>query len=87
MSSSVGAASAARAVKWSAFTTVARFALQLGAQVALARMLGPGNFGVYGIGMVVFTFATFLSGSRNSSTMHRRARKIKKFGTKSWLAS
>ena len=63
MSSSVGAAAAARAVKWSAFTTVARFALQLGAQVALARMLGPGNFGVYGIGMVVLTFATFLSGS------------------------
>ena len=54
---------AVRAVKWSAFTTVARFALQLGAQVALARMLGPGNFGIYGIGMVVLTFATFLSGS------------------------
>ncbi len=51
------------AIKWSALTTIARFALQLGAQVALARMLGPGNFGVYGIGMVVLTFATFLSGA------------------------
>jgi lipopolysaccharide exporter len=52
-----------RALKWSALTTVARFALQLGAQVALARILGPGNFGVYGIGMVVLTFAAFLSGA------------------------
>ena len=77
MSSRVGAA-AARAVKWNEFTTVARFALQLGAQVALARMLGPGNCGVYGIGMVVLTFATFLSGSRNSSTIPRCARKIEK---------
>ncbi|MEO8656738.1 MAG: oligosaccharide flippase family protein, partial [Ramlibacter sp.] len=52
-----------RALKWSALTTVARFALQLGAQVALARILGPGNFGVYGIGIAVLTFAAFLSGA------------------------
>jgi lipopolysaccharide exporter len=57
------AALAQRAVKWSALTTVARFVLQLGAQVALARMLGPGNFGVYGIGMTVLTFAAFLCGA------------------------
>ncbi len=57
------AASTERAIKWSALTTVARFGLQLGAQVALARMLGPGNFGVYGIGMAVLTFAAFLSGA------------------------
>jgi lipopolysaccharide exporter len=57
------AATAERALKWSALTTVARFALQLAAQVALARMLGPGNFGVYGIGMAVLTFAAFLSGA------------------------
>jgi len=56
------AASAERALKWSALTTVARFALQLAAQIALARMLGPGNFGVYGIGIAVLTFAAFLSG-------------------------
>ena len=54
---------AERALKWSALTTIARFALQLGAQVALARMLGPENFGVYGIGMAILTFVTFLSGS------------------------
>jgi len=56
------AALAERAVKWSAATTVARFALQLGAQVALARLLGPDNYGVYGIGLTVLTFVAFLSG-------------------------
>ena len=53
---------AERALKWSALTTIARFALQLAAQIALARMLGPENFGVYGIGMAVLTFAAFLAG-------------------------
>ena len=53
---------AERALKWSALTTAARFALQLVAQIALARMLGPDNFGIYGIGMVILTFATFLAG-------------------------
>ena len=57
------AALAARALNRSALTTLARFVLQLGAQVALARMLGPGNFGVYGIGMAVLTFVAFLSGA------------------------
>jgi lipopolysaccharide exporter len=57
------AASVERALKWSALTTVARFGLQLAAQVVLARMLGPGNFGVYGIGIAVLTFAAFLSGA------------------------
>lgn len=50
-----------RAVKWSAFSTVARFALQLIAQVVLARILGPENYGVFGIGMVVLTLSNFLS--------------------------
>jgi len=52
-----------RAMKWSALTTAARFALQLVAQVALARLLGPGNYGIYGIGIAVLTFATFLAGT------------------------
>ncbi|MES2784455.1 MAG: oligosaccharide flippase family protein [Pseudomonadota bacterium] len=54
---------AERALKWSAATTVARFVLQLGSQIALARMLGPDNFGVYGIALTVLTFASFLSGA------------------------
>ena len=54
---------ARRAVTWSTCTTAARFALQLGAQVTLARLLGPGPYGVYGIGIAVLTFATFLAGT------------------------
>jgi len=50
------------AVKWSALSTVLRFALQLLAQVVLARTLGPDIFGVFAIGMVVLTFASFISG-------------------------
>ncbi len=54
---------AQRAMAWSALTTAARFVLQLGAQVALARLLGPGPYGVYGLGIAVLTFATFLAGT------------------------
>lgn len=50
-----------RAVKWSVVTTIIRFALQLAAQVVLARMLGPENYGIFGIGMVVLTLSNFLS--------------------------
>ena len=50
------------AVKWSAASTAARFALQLVAQVILARTLGPEVFGIFAIGMVVLTFAAFVSG-------------------------
>jgi lipopolysaccharide exporter len=63
------AALAERALKWSALTTVARFVLQFVAQVALARMLGPGNFGVYGIGIAVLTFVGFLSGASFSYSL------------------
>ena len=50
------------AVKWSVISTLARFVLQLLAQVILARTLGPEIFGIFAIGMVVLTFATFFSG-------------------------
>ena len=63
MTSGALGALAERALKWSAFTTAARFVLQFGAQVALARLLGPENFGVYGIGLAVLTFVDFLSGA------------------------
>ena len=49
------------AVKWSAISTIARFGLQLLAQVVLARMLGPDVYGVFGIGLVVYAFSTFVA--------------------------
>lgn len=61
------------AVKWSAASTVARFALQLMAQVVLARTLGPDIFGVFAIGMVVLTFANFASGFGFSWSLLQRA--------------
>ena len=60
---------AERAFKWSALTTAGRFCLQLVAQVVLARVLGPDNYGVYGIGMVVLTLAGFLSGNSFSYSL------------------
>jgi O-antigen/teichoic acid export membrane protein len=69
MTSAAVAALAERALKWSALTTVARFVLQFAAQVALARLLGPGNFGVYGIGLAVLTFVGFLSGASFSYSL------------------
>jgi lipopolysaccharide exporter len=49
------------AVKWSAVSTAGRFALQLIAQVVLARILGPENYGLFGIGMIVYTFGNFFA--------------------------
>jgi lipopolysaccharide exporter len=69
MTTGAVAALAERALKWSAFTTVARFGLQFASQVALARLLGPDNFGVYGIGMAVLTFVGFLSGASFSYSL------------------
>ena len=63
------AALAERALRWSAATTFARFALQMCAQVALARLLGPENYGIYGIGLAALTFVTFLSGASFSWTL------------------
>ena len=61
------------AVKWSAFSTFARFGLQLVAQVVLARTLGPEVFGIFAIGMVVLTFAAFFSGFGFSWSLMQRA--------------
>lgn len=59
-STNLGKASIA-AIKWSTLTTGARFGLQLIAQIVLARILGPENYGLFGIGLVVYTFGNFFS--------------------------
>lgn len=49
------------AVKWGAISTVARFSLQLIAQVVMARILGPETYGLFGMGLVVYTLCMFLA--------------------------
>ncbi|MDR7305631.1 lipopolysaccharide biosynthesis protein [Rhodoferax saidenbachensis] len=62
-----------KAVKWSAIATVARFAMQFAAQVLLARLLGPENYGVFGIGMVVLTLTNVFSNfGFGWSLLHRK---------------
>ncbi len=61
------------AVKWSTGTTLVRFILQLCVQVVLARTLGPEVFGIFAIGMVVLTFASFISGFGFSWSLLQRA--------------
>lgn len=51
----------ASAAKWSTVTTIGRFALQLIAQVVLARILGPDAYGIFGMGLVVFNFSYFIA--------------------------
>jgi len=50
-----------QAVKWSAIATLVRFMMQFAAQVLLARILGPDNYGVFGMGMVVLTLTNVFS--------------------------
>jgi PST family polysaccharide transporter len=48
------------AVKWCAAGSGAKYFLQLGAQIVLARLLGPENYGLFAIGMIVLTFGHFV---------------------------
>ncbi len=49
------------AVKWSALGNIARYGLQLGAQIVLARLLGPENYGLFALGMTVLAFSNMLA--------------------------
>ena len=50
-----------KAVKWSSIATVIRFVLQFASQITLARMLGPENYGIFGMGAVVLTLTSVFS--------------------------
>lgn len=52
---------AATAARWSMATQAGQVLLQLGVQVALARLLGPETYGVFAIGLIVLTFTSFVS--------------------------
>lgn len=49
------------AVKWSALGSIAQYGLSLGAQIILARILGPENYGLFAMGTIVLTFSNFFS--------------------------
>ena len=49
------------AVKWNSLGTAVRYALQLGVQILLARLLGPENIGLFTMGMVVLSFSNFFA--------------------------
>lgn len=49
------------AVKWSAVGSIAQYGLSLGAQIILARILGPENYGLFAMGTIVLSFSNFFS--------------------------
>lgn len=49
------------AVFWGGGGSVLRILLQFGAQVVLARILGPEQYGLFAIGAIVISFSSFLS--------------------------
>lgn len=49
------------AVKWSALGSIAQYGLSILAQIILARMLGPENYGLFAMGNIVLSFSNFLS--------------------------
>lgn len=57
---SIGSRSMA-AVFWGAGGAAVRLLLQVGAQIALARMLGPMEYGIFAIGATVIGFSAFFS--------------------------
>ena len=59
-SKSLGARSIS-AVFWGAGGAVLRMVLQIGAQITLARLLGPDQYGVFAIGATVIGFSAFFS--------------------------
>lgn len=57
----VGRVSGTSAAKWSLMVSVLRLPIQLITQGIIARTLGPENFGVFGVALIVFMFAAFVS--------------------------
>jgi PST family polysaccharide transporter len=49
------------AVKWSTLGTAVKFGLQLVAQIMLARLVGPENYGLFAMAMVVLTLTNLIA--------------------------
>jgi O-antigen/teichoic acid export membrane protein len=49
------------AILWGGAGTIARIVLQLGAQITLARLLGPTEFGLFAVGALIVSFSNFFA--------------------------
>lgn len=64
--------SAYRAARSSLILSILRIPIQVIAQALIARALGPEAFGLFGLGLVVFTFAVLFSELGFGITLYRR---------------
>lgn len=49
------------AAKWGLLSAVAKFAMQLGVNIAVARLLGPDSYGLFALATLVLLLSTFFS--------------------------
>jgi O-antigen/teichoic acid export membrane protein len=60
------------AAAWGYAGTALKLVLQLGAQILLARLLGPGEYGVFAIAVIVVSFALYFGDVGSSALIPRK---------------
>lgn len=63
---------ASKAAAWGYAGTALKLVLQLGVQVYMARILGPGEYGLFAIGVVVVAFALYFGDVASSALIPRK---------------
>lgn len=62
---------AVRASAWGYAGTVVKLAMQLGVQIWLARLLGPAEYGLFAVGVIVVAFAIYFGDVASSALIPR----------------
>lgn len=62
---------AVRAAGWGYAGTALKLAIQLGVQILLARLLGPSEYGIFAIGVIVVAFALYFGDVASSALIPR----------------